>query len=83
MRPAFLSTKTSLSGSTTAATITLQAALMNSSRWVATRPPFPAMADPGYGTAHGGATHRDPREDLHVLAALSESGEGAHFEVLP
>ena len=71
------STKTSLSGSTAAATITRQAALSNSLRSVASAPLFPGRSDPGYGAAHGGATHREPRDGLHVVAALLEGGEGA------
>jgi hypothetical protein len=40
MRPALVYEDESLSGFTTAATITCQAALKNSSRSVASRPPF-------------------------------------------
>src|SRR5919107_5981157 len=76
------STKTSLSGSTAAATVTLQAALKNSSRSVAERPLFPGGAQAGYGATHGGAAYREPPHELHVVAAISEGGKGALFLVL-
>jgi hypothetical protein len=43
---------------------------------------FPGGADPGYGAAHGGAAHRDPRDGFHRIAALSEGGVGALLEIL-
>src|SRR5215204_4521031 len=58
----------SLSGST----ITRQAARSNSLRSVATRPLLPGGADPSYGAAHRGAAYRQPRDSLHVVAALSK-----------
>src|SRR4051812_34051724 len=63
--------------------MTLQAALKNSSRRVATRPPFSSWgrASLWRGT-QSGAAHRDPRYDPYVLATLQEGGEGAFSEVL-
>lgn len=77
------STKTSDSGFTTAATITLQVALWNPSRSVATRPPF-SWFDPcelWHGT-WGRATHRESRDGFDVLAAVPEGEVGVFSEVI-
>src|SRR3712207_5819112 len=72
----------SLSGSTAAATITRQAALSRTrrARW-RLAPLFPGRTDAGYGAAHGGATHREPRHDLYIVAALLKGEVGTFFEI--
>jgi hypothetical protein len=74
--------KMSLSGSTAAATITCQVALLNSLRSVATRPPFARRANPGYGAAHGRAAHRKSRHNLYVLTAVPKGNKGALMEII-
>src|ERR687889_48785 len=44
-------------------------------------PLFPARSDPGYGAADRRATHRKPREDVDVVAALLEGGERPVLQV--
>jgi hypothetical protein len=69
----------SRSGSTSAATITRQAALRNSSRSVALRVPlFTRGTYPSYGAPHGGAAaQRNPAYSLYVVAALPKGNERA------
>src|SRR3712207_9416364 len=44
-------------------------------------PLFTGRTDPGYGAAHGGATYREPRHDLYVVAALLKCEVGPFFEI--
>jgi hypothetical protein len=39
-----------------------------------------SRGDAGYGAAHGEATHRESRHDLHVVAALPKGEVGTFLE---
>src|SRR3712207_5570232 len=50
-------------------------------RWLLV-PLFPRSADAAHGAADRRSTHREPRDGVHVAAALLEGGVRAFFEVL-
>src|SRR3712207_1433445 len=72
----------SLSGSTTAATITRQVVPSQTRRalWLLV-PLFPRGADAGYSATHGGAAYRESGHDLYVVAALLKGEVGTFFEI--
>src|SRR5829696_3933435 len=72
---------TSLVGSTTPATSTLQAALKNSSRSAADLPLFPGGVHPLYGLAHGGATDLHGGDCPQILTPLLQSEKGVLLEI--
>jgi hypothetical protein len=71
-----------LGGVTTQATMTLQAALKNSSRSVADLPLSPGGVHPLYGSAHSGADGLHIGYRSQILAPLLEGDERTLHEVL-
>jgi hypothetical protein len=76
------STKTSRSGSTRSATITLQAALENSSRSSAPTSVFSGEAQPLHEAPYGGVAESRARYVLQEAASLADGDGRALFYVL-
>jgi hypothetical protein len=75
------STKTKLRASIRAATITLQAALKNSSRSAAFTPPFSGALHPLQLAANRRIAYPDAGHRFQVLVSVREPGEGAFFHI--